>query len=245
LEANVTETNSILGPNLIDPAAPGPSLNPALVDQVEQNPALVNTINQNPDFIPLCEENPELPQVIDENPQINNVIVIRISELAGERGLLEGFVFEGCDLKGPAVLVPQGSTFVEANLVGDPDALLWEIPPDRPEVIGAILALNCTFEGCTFMNVGFAGPPSSCSRLGKASARPDKRVRVKGSTRMFSVSRAKLQAPHAERKRDAVDPVRAVPGSRHLGEPMPKGAAVDPGSGRSLECAGRQRSGEK
>lgn len=85
--------------------------------------------------------------------------VIRISELAGERGVLDGFVFEGCDLKGPAVLIPQGSSFVEANLVGDPDALLWEIAPDRPEVIGAILALNCTFEGCTFMNVGFAGPP--------------------------------------------------------------------------------------
>ena len=29
--------------------------------------------------------------------------------------------------------------------------------PDRPEVIGAIPALNCTFEGCTFINVGFTG----------------------------------------------------------------------------------------
>ena len=85
--------------------------------------------------------------------------VIRISELAGERGVLEGFVFEGCHLKGPAVPVPQGSTFAGANLIGNPDALLWEIPPDRREVIGAILALNCTFEGCTFTNVGFAGPP--------------------------------------------------------------------------------------
>lgn len=84
--------------------------------------------------------------------------VIRIAELAGEQGVLEGFVFEGCDLKGPAVMVPQGSNFSNTNLVGDPDALLWEIPPDRPEVIGAILARNCTFENCTFMNVGFAGP---------------------------------------------------------------------------------------
>jgi len=85
--------------------------------------------------------------------------VIRISELAGEQGVLEGFVFEGCDLKGPAVVVPQGSNFANSSLVGDPDALLWEIPPDRPEVIGAILVRNCTFEDCTFMNVGFAGPP--------------------------------------------------------------------------------------
>lgn len=85
--------------------------------------------------------------------------VIRIAELAGEQGVLEGFVFEGCDLKGPAVVVPQGSNFANTNLVGDPNALLWEIPPERTEVIGAILLRNCTFEGCTFINVGFAGPP--------------------------------------------------------------------------------------
>src|ERR671939_2116917 len=82
--------------------------------------------------------------------------VIRISELAGEQGVLEGFVFEGCDLKGPAVVVPQGSNFASSRLAGDPDALLWEIPPNRPEVIGAILVRNCTFEDCTFMNVGLA-----------------------------------------------------------------------------------------
>ena len=53
--------------------------------------------------------------------------VIRISELAGKRR-----VHEGCDLKGPAVLVTQGSSFVEANLVGDPDTLLWAILPTAP-----------------------------------------------------------------------------------------------------------------
>lgn len=85
--------------------------------------------------------------------------VIRVADLAGDRGVLDGFVFEGCELKGPAVLVPQGSNLANSSLLGDPDALLWEIPPDRPEVIGAILARNCTFENCTFMNVGLAGSP--------------------------------------------------------------------------------------
>ena len=42
---------------------------------------------------------------------------------------------------------------------------MWEITPERPEVIGAILALNCTFEGCTFMNVGFAGPPEFVQQI--------------------------------------------------------------------------------
>jgi hypothetical protein len=91
--------------------------------------------------------------------------VIRIADLAGEQGVLEGFVFEGCDLKGPAVLVPQGSNFANSSVVGNPDALLWEIPPDRSEVIGAILVRNCTFEGCTFINVGLAGPPEFVQQL--------------------------------------------------------------------------------
>lgn len=91
--------------------------------------------------------------------------VIRISELAGEQGVLEGFVFYGCDIKGPAVVIAQDSTLANTNIVGDPDALLWEIPPDRPAVIGAILVRNCTFEGCTFLNVGFAGPPAFVRQL--------------------------------------------------------------------------------
>ena len=91
--------------------------------------------------------------------------VIRITELSGQQGVLEGFVFKGCDLKGPAVLVPQSSNFANTNIVGDPDALLWEIPPDRPTVIGAILIRNCTFEDCTFMNVGLAGSPEFIDQM--------------------------------------------------------------------------------
>jgi hypothetical protein len=33
---------------------------------------------------------------------------------------------------------------------GYPDAVLWEVPWDRPSIIGAILALQCSFEHCTF-----------------------------------------------------------------------------------------------
>ena len=40
--------------------------------------------------------------------------------------------------------------------------------PERPEVLGASLALNCTFEGCTFMNVGFAGPPEFVQQIGQS-----------------------------------------------------------------------------
>ncbi len=98
--------------------------------------------------------------------------VIRVAELAGEQGVLEGFVFEGCDLKGPAVLIPQDSNFVNTNLGGDPNALLWEISPDRPGVIGAIVVRNCTFERCTFMNVGFAGSPEFIEYIRQSLASP-------------------------------------------------------------------------
>ena len=74
--------------------------------------------------------------------------VVQFSELAGEQGVLEG-----CDLKGPAVIVPQDSNFASSRLVGNPNALLWEISSNRTKVIGATLIRNCTF-----MNVGFAGP---------------------------------------------------------------------------------------
>ena len=111
-------------------------------------------------------------ETVQPGDNIYRDAVIRISEFAGESGVLDGFVFEGCDLKGPAVLVPQGSTFVGISLVGEPDALLWEISPDRTEVIGAVLARNCTFERCTFMNVGFAGPPEFIRQMRQSLGSP-------------------------------------------------------------------------
>lgn len=83
--------------------------------------------------------------------------VVRISAIAGDFGGLEGFVFEGCEIRGPAILVPQGSAFTGSSFMGDPDAWLWEIPPERTEVVGAILVRDCTFDNCTFVDIGLAG----------------------------------------------------------------------------------------
>jgi hypothetical protein len=92
--------------------------------------------------------------------------VVRITELVGDEGILESFEFTNCHIKGPAVLVVQGeSRFVNNDLRGDWDAILWEIPPSRSEVIGAILVKDSTFEGCTFTNVGLAGPPEFVKRM--------------------------------------------------------------------------------
>jgi hypothetical protein len=86
--------------------------------------------------------------------------VVHLSQLAGEKGLLDGITFIGCDIKGPAVLVLQACTLSNCNLGGpSPDAVLWEVPATRSVIVGAILAARCVFEKCTFMNIGIAGPP--------------------------------------------------------------------------------------
>jgi hypothetical protein len=45
------------------------------------------------------------------------------------------------------------------------DEILWEIPADRPRVIGAVAVENCTFTGCHFMNVGIAGQRDLIARF--------------------------------------------------------------------------------
>lgn len=83
---------------------------------------------------------------------------IRLTDLVGDDAVLEGYEFINCRLKGPAVLLIEGEFDLAENRVeGDPDAVLWEIPPERERVIGAILLKDPTFENCTFVNVGLAG----------------------------------------------------------------------------------------
>jgi len=92
--------------------------------------------------------------------------VIRTAELAGDEGIIEGATFTGCVIKGPAVLVLQGTSKLVGNeFEGEIDAILWEILPTRTEVVGAILVKDCVFEGCNFTNVGVAGPPDFIGRM--------------------------------------------------------------------------------
>jgi len=94
--------------------------------------------------------------------------VIRIAELAGDEGIIEGLEFTDCVIKGPAVLVLQGRSSLSKNdFEGEIDAILWEIPQRRRNVIGAILVKDSTFEGCTFMKVGVAGSPSFIRKMRK------------------------------------------------------------------------------
>jgi len=91
---------------------------------------------------------------------------VRLCELAGTEGVIEGLHFTDCQITGPAVLVVQGDfSLVNSEILGNPDAYLWEIPPNRSRVVGAILVKDCKFERCTFKNVGWAGPPEFIERV--------------------------------------------------------------------------------
>jgi len=86
--------------------------------------------------------------------------VVRLAELVGSGTVLDGFTFVGCQVNGPAVILPRDCVFAGNNFGSPtPEALLWEIPLERTEVVGVIEVTNCTFERCEFARVGIAGLP--------------------------------------------------------------------------------------
>jgi hypothetical protein len=87
--------------------------------------------------------------------------VVRISDLVPEPGcMLRGFSFDRCDIVGPAVLFPRPNTMINGcNFDGTPDAIIWDWPPEREQVIGVIDLDECSFESCRFTNIGIAAPP--------------------------------------------------------------------------------------
>ena len=87
---------------------------------------------------------------------------VSIPELVAREGkVLDGFTFENCQIEGPAILLLRGTTSENNDIQGSVDAILWEIPQRRQQVIGAVLAQNCTLRGCDISEIGFAGWPDS------------------------------------------------------------------------------------
>lgn len=84
--------------------------------------------------------------------------VVKINELVDKKGSIDGFEFSNCHIMGPAVLVPSGCEFFGNSIGGQPDVVLWEVADARIKA-GAISVANCAFRGCTFVNIGLAGPP--------------------------------------------------------------------------------------
>ncbi|NWL13335.1 hypothetical protein DM793_18885 [Paenarthrobacter nitroguajacolicus] len=85
--------------------------------------------------------------------------VLRIADMTVTSHVIKDYKFEDCLIIGPAVLALTGnSSVLDSSFEGDADAILWEIPEGRPQVLGAIQIDDCTFERCRFQLIGFAGP---------------------------------------------------------------------------------------
>jgi hypothetical protein len=98
---------------------------------------------------------------------------------ASRRGesLIENKNFIDCQLEGPCVIVPVGQCDFSACDFGWSggdvrNLLLQPMGPNR--IIGAIGFKDCTFTRCTFISVGYSGPPEFLDNMTRnvAAARP-------------------------------------------------------------------------
>lgn len=84
--------------------------------------------------------------------------IVRLVDYTDATLELRGLEFNRCRIVGPTVLVPMDCTFDDCSFDSPSvDALFWEIPPDRTFVVGAVAAVECTFVGCSFSQVGLGG----------------------------------------------------------------------------------------
>jgi hypothetical protein len=94
---------------------------------------------------------------------------VRIAVLADDEGAIRDAEFRTCEIKGPALIAPFDCVFDSPKWHGDLDAIIWEVPPERGPIIGAIELRDCRFHACTFVNVGLAVTPELAAQV-RASA---------------------------------------------------------------------------
>ena len=99
---------------------------------------------------------------------------MRISDLVITSDFVSDTDFENCQIVGPAVVVLLGEgTIAESTFIGNPDAMLWPVPPARQEVIGVIPITNCNFVRCRFEKIGIAGPEAALAPFREIQMLPD------------------------------------------------------------------------
>jgi hypothetical protein len=103
--------------------------------------------------------------------------LIWLAELVDQEGELTNTVFQRCRITGPAIIVVGDSVIKNCNLGAPLDHLLWRVPRERAPYVGGIVTKDCLFEACTFVNVGFAGPPKFLADL-RASIVPRSQLTI-------------------------------------------------------------------
>lgn len=90
---------------------------------------------------------------------------VRIADLTVISDTIENVTFENCTIEGPAVLHLANGTMMRSGMEGHLDAIVWVIPDDRTEVIGAVALVNCTIVGCQLRRIGLLVPESGADRM--------------------------------------------------------------------------------
>jgi hypothetical protein len=80
---NTANLENSLDPNLLDPIAPGPTLDTGLVDRISQSPGMVDRVNQDPSVAEALERD---PTQIDQIEQYLGVAEQRPMEPSGDSG---------------------------------------------------------------------------------------------------------------------------------------------------------------
>jgi hypothetical protein len=110
-------------------------------------------------------ETPQSPRPTSDGEFVN--AVVRIADLTVINPILDGLTFSNCRILGPAVLLPMENVNVHSCQwdTPDPRALIWPLPEEGTQIVGAVGVRNCTFSRCSFAAIGMAGKSEFVKRF--------------------------------------------------------------------------------
>lgn len=84
--------------------------------------------------------------------------VIRLVDMAGADAKIKGKTFERCVIRGPAVIVPTGTSVFQNNRMERNPIIRLDAKQEK--IFGAIEVVDCSFRECEFSFVGITGQPA-------------------------------------------------------------------------------------
>jgi hypothetical protein len=115
--------------------------------------AMANQVNiEQPSGVSPTRQSPQRKEFRSETVRLHELIGI------GRPPRLQGYVFDDCDVYGPAVIGPV-ATEISDCLFNTPDSergVCIEVAPSQP-LLGVIMLYNCRFRRCRFHQVNVAG----------------------------------------------------------------------------------------
>ena len=88
--------------------------------------------------------------------------VVRITELARDDNIVSEYVFDDCDIRGPAVIASLGSTQWRDNTI--PASAFWLVAETQP-LEGVLGVKDCLFERCRFTHISIVGTEEFIARF--------------------------------------------------------------------------------